>query len=921
MACTRTLLWLGLALLATVMLPGCSGCRQDPLVERKRSLEDEEKKKEKPKEDFEFQIPHTVPTDESLAASWVKPGHWVTVAHDVKANNFNFQAELHTMATDRDERPFEVKEAPYILTSSRPAPLPKGQARRFETIYFTPIREPTETRTPGFHRELRAARGGRLLKKDFQPLLEMPAYQYFFLVLAGDPDRYGYVKRLTSVDAPTAHDPEKETYLYYRVLLPKLERIAPLPSNPLTWSSLACILWDDADPNILTPDQRRAMLDWLHWGGQLIISGPNSLEKLNGTFLEEYLPAKAARTIEIDQAAIDDLNQHWALRNLKEGGQRTLELLPGQPLVGIELSPQAPGEFVPLTGELLAERRLGAGRIVVTAFSLTDRALLKWTSFDSFFNACLLRRPPRQFSYRDLLDMQWRDDPMAATDTRYSTTLRYFSRDIGHYASDARPAGYVEPGEEAAAVTMPTPDASVTFQPVSQVTTNSAPAVAVERRETYNDDWHRTGFPQRDRLGMAAWNDHSGAADAAREALKVAKGFSIPKGDFVLQVLLVYLLVLAPLNWGLFRLIGRVEWAWVAAPVLAILGTIAVVRLAQLDIGFARSETELAIAEVQGDYPRAHVTRYTSMYTSLSSSYDVVFEDEASLAQPFGKEAGFQRGPYEPVHTVSLRRDRELRLSGFQVRSNDTATVHCEQMTDLGGSFRLSGDSSTGYQVANGSSLNFHGVGLLRRTEQGVLERAWLGEFPAGAILPLRFEPARDNEARCPLWDEAPATFSFERQARLLLSRHDADGDGQLKRAEVASHRAMTADFDRFDLKRDGVWEFGELLSWCRGSRSGELSLGRFVDLASEGLHLRRGDVRLIGWTEEALPGIEIRPISAQEVRQTLLLVHLQRGPLSAPRPDVNCAADFVLEPPKAEGEGAVPANGEPTGDAFATPN
>ena len=27
------------------------------------------------------------------------------------------------------------------------------------------------------------------------------------------------------------------------------------------------------------------MLDWLHWGGQLLISGPNSLESLQSGFL------------------------------------------------------------------------------------------------------------------------------------------------------------------------------------------------------------------------------------------------------------------------------------------------------------------------------------------------------------------------------------------------------------------------------------------------------------------------------------------------------------------------------------------------------------------------------------------------------------------------------------------------------------
>ena len=34
-------------------------------------------------------------------------------------------------------------------------------------------------------------------------------------------------------------------------------------------------------------------------------------------------------------------------------------------------------------------------------------------------------------------------------------------------------------------------------------------------------------------------------------------------------MLAIYLLVLVPLNWLVFWLIGKVEWAWIAAPLIA----------------------------------------------------------------------------------------------------------------------------------------------------------------------------------------------------------------------------------------------------------------------------------------------------------------------------------------------------------------
>ncbi|MBP88795.1 MAG: hypothetical protein CMJ64_19135 [Planctomycetaceae bacterium] len=901
MPSSKSFLWLCLTMASVMLLTGCSGCKQDPLVERNKKLE-EERKKKKPKEDFEFKLARTVPADDTVATPFVKPGHWMTVANEIKANNFNFQAELHTTSTDRNERPHFVRYTPFKLVSSRPAPLPKGQEKRFETIYFIPEIAADEDETVGLHRELRAARGGRLLKKDWQPVADMEPYQYFLMVLSSNAQRYSYLKTMPSIAAPTSDTDnyDRESFLYYRVLMPELDRIAPLPSNPLTWTSIAYILWDDANPAMLTRDQQIALLDWLHWGGQLIISGPNSLDKLKGTFLEEYLPASFVKAVEIDQAAVDELNQAWSLPNKKTGGVRSLNVLPSKPLVGIEIEKHPDANFLADTGQLVVERRIGGGRIVATAFSLTDRAIVRWTSYDSFFNACILRRPRREFDFQNLmLDCVWKDyNRRLTSDARLTTTLRYFSRDIGHFASSVQRARKTAVTEE-------------TAQP-----SNSVDARQTEEREDIvipedvndppGDDWHFQGYPLA-KQGMAAWNDQSGASDASREALKVAAGISIPRGDFVLKVLVVYLIVLAPVNWAIFRLIGRVEWAWVAAPILAIIGAVVVIRLAQLDIGFARSVTEVAIAEVQGDYPRAHITRYSAMYTSLSSSYDVVFDDEASLASPFGANTDHTLGLHDATYTVSLRRDRNLRLSGFQVASNDVESVHMEQMAEFGGSFRLIADDGGGLQINNATPLSLTDAGLLRRTESGALEVAWLGKLPASSIRPVRFKPAEGKTARLPEWDESPATFSFDRQADGLMQRYDRDRDKKLAPEEVASHPEISVNFLKFDepprggSHGDGIWTRDELLNWCRESRFGEVSVGRLVDLASEGIKLRRGDSRLIGWTDEPMPGMTIRPTAAQATRRTLFIVHVSRGQLPDAKPDTNTRLDFMEERPAAD--------------------
>src|SRR5688572_15043410 len=128
--------WILLALLCAVTLSGCKGCRPSPLVNRDDKKapdldELEKKKKEKPKEDFEFKPAVIVPGEEEETRSFVKPGHWITVRHIVKANNFDFQAELHTRATDSGGASLEIENTPFQISASRPAPLPKGQEKAY----------------------------------------------------------------------------------------------------------------------------------------------------------------------------------------------------------------------------------------------------------------------------------------------------------------------------------------------------------------------------------------------------------------------------------------------------------------------------------------------------------------------------------------------------------------------------------------------------------------------------------------------------------------------------------------------------------------------------------------------------------------------------------------------------------------------
>ena len=248
--------------------------------------------------------------------------------------------------------------------------------------------------------------------------------------------------------------------------------------------------------------------------------------------------------------------------------------------------------------------------------------MVNWGSFDSFVNGGLLRRPPRVFSVTELgaPRMEWDGMSERRLDPRLISATRFFARDVGS-GRRVRSADACRP-------------------------TRRGPTTAAQP--------HATGASPVGTIAAARRCSHM--RRCARRP-----GFPFPRPRFVLSVLAVYLLILVPVNWTVFRLMGRVEWAWVAAPVIALIGAVAVIRLAQLDIGFVRSRTEIGVLEIQGERPQAHLTRYTALYSSLSTAYEFQFDDVAAVARPFIPTPS--PDTLWPIESYPRRRNARFRFS------------------------------------------------------------------------------------------------------------------------------------------------------------------------------------------------------------------------------------------------------------------
>jgi len=258
-----------------------------------------------------------------------------------------------------------------------------------------------------------------------------------------------------------------------------------------------------------------------------------------------------------------------------------------------------------------------------------------------------------------------------------------------------------------------------------------------------------------------------------------------------------------------------------------------VVRLAQLDIGFARSSTEIAVLEVQGPYQRANLTRYCALYASLSSEYTLEFQDPAAVALPLA--GGADVLSRQVRDTVVLRRlpdpatgEAAVRLENLTVSSNATGMLHSEEIFALGGSVELTPLEGARYRITNGSALRLQATTIV----QGNLF-AWLDTLSPG-------------ESR-----------------EFALTETDED--------EVSTWRTGWRNAVHQGMKLE--------------------ALGAFAVKDTQ-----PGEIRLVAWTEDELPGLSITPAASQAQHATVVVAHLSYGPPAPMQLDLNSRSEMPAD-------------------------
>ncbi len=232
---------------------------------------------------------------------------------------------------------------------------------------------------------------------------------------------------------------------------------------------------------------------------------------------------------------------------------------------------------------------------------------------------------------------------------------------------------------------------------------------------------------------MAEWRDGTRLPKLCNELLDQASGITIPSSNFVLRVILAYLIAVIPLNWLICRFVfNRREWTWLVVPLVALAFAVGVERVAARDIGFDTAADEIDLLEMHGDYARGHLTRVVSVYSTGRSRFTISYpNDPTAIALPFDSGVAI-RG--EAVSSSTFESYPVPSLVGFAVQPRSLSMFRAEQMLALAGPIRLE-EKEGKRRLVNESEIELRDAVLIDRANHSQERERWLGTIAAGAAV------------------------------------------------------------------------------------------------------------------------------------------------------------------------------------------
>ena len=772
------------------------------------------------------------------------PHSWVQTQQKIKASGKDEQLELtyqQALVTanfdnqfiDRSSTESEIGEANVGSTFSRPVSLAAGQQKSVEQTLFVPQASRTNMMSgldmslnrAYIHSDIRDRQFGTLLQRKLVSIDLLADYQTQFVVLGDVVERQTFWSRMSVTKWPSSDLVLGSVQPYQCVYITSDDAKINLPSQLHGWLSTSTVCWNDTSAEQLTLEQRTAMLDWLFSGGRLIVNGPVCIDGLANSFLSDLLPLQDLRNDATQAEILADRFNKFSLgrvagRDVDDANKALGSAT--QQVVAASISGQlcrakltASAAWVPGCDLMLAECRVGSGRICMSTFDLAAEGLTRWDSYGAFLHAAAFRLPTRHWQDGQNPGFVF-ESPHIGRERALAvySNLNLASRDLG-----------INPTQSAANRT------------------------AIRRVD-----------PQ--------WNDSSAFSSFAVSLLQSSSGITVPKVPRVTQLLAIYLVILVPANWLVFRLLNRLEWAWVAIPAIAVVGAIWIAHSLQVEIGFARARNSLALLQLQEGRRRGILSQYTTIYTSLSSSFDVSLHEQNGVMLPLAKSTDRSTSPTD-IQYVNFDQEGSG-IRDLPIRSHTTDTIHAEETVELANSIRITR----------------RGQGVLADDVEDSLSNSDQGLSPVEAI---------ENRG------------GFDLRSAMLIFRTRNDYGGGLRYVTIGVLR----DGQSVKLSTSQVLDQTALSNFAAAFVEGLMASSEDSDLQTVSPLAKLGELiegqqsasgaasLLIGIAQQSFSELEISPHVAAGAEQTLVLMPIlasEFGPLTLD--ESLCPADLTLPEP-----------------------
>ena len=238
-------------------------------------------------------------------------------------------------------------------------------------------------------------------------------------------------------------------------------------------------------------------------------------------------------------------------------------------------------------------------------------------------------------------------------------------------------------------------------------------------------------------------------------------------------------------------------------------------------------------SDLHDGYPRGHLSSYHALYTSLTTNYQVVYNEVDGVIAPMktGNRSALDRSQRLQYR---LADEKGAGYQSFPVLSNSIGMLQSEEMRSFSGplSWDLKENERT-ISVVNKSDLGVNGIGVFGIDSEGRFCSGWIGDLAP-------------SESR-------KSSYDFQRSELKWRSEWDAVERTTKPNRFLGDTRESWIDVEMRDLY-----------------------LGSMIYEICEKYPLQRGEWIAIGWTDKELTKLDLKPVSAQRRSSGVVLMHIR---------------------------------------------